>query len=290
MLSPPDLLELIGAPQRDEFALLELAADWDDLAGVQAQFAAAMRLFVITRDPLDWLPDRGSAWATCNADGDVLELPVYVTRAEVQRRLASTSGDVASAVGPLCEMVLLGAIGCQGIVLAGAYPDLAFRGEAPRFLVPDRDSGQFGTPTISAPELGWEPIGLGAIQDLVQEAFGPVDLDRSLVALPSSDAPRPGCPACAGIRFGFPGELSEAQGAMCEDHRALADEITWSRIARARTSNPSGWRAIGKASARTSGLPEPVAMPAPERRHAHVGRNDPCPCGSGRKYKQCCGR
>ena len=21
-----------------------------------------------------------------------------------------------------------------------------------------------------------------------------------------------------------------------------------------------------------------------------VGRNDPCPCGSGRKYKQCCGR
>ena len=20
-----------------------------------------------------------------------------------------------------------------------------------------------------------------------------------------------------------------------------------------------------------------------------VGRNDPCPCGSGRKYKQCCG-
>ena len=21
-----------------------------------------------------------------------------------------------------------------------------------------------------------------------------------------------------------------------------------------------------------------------------VGRNDPCPCGSGRKYKQCCAR
>lgn len=24
------------------------------------------------------------------------------------------------------------------------------------------------------------------------------------------------------------------------------------------------------------------------RRVAHVGRNDPCPCGSGRKYKKCC--
>jgi hypothetical protein len=22
--------------------------------------------------------------------------------------------------------------------------------------------------------------------------------------------------------------------------------------------------------------------------HQHIGRNDPCPCGSGRKYKQCC--
>ena len=30
------------------------------------------------------------------------------------------------------------------------------------------------------------------------------------------------------------------------------------------------------------------AMPAP-RRDA-VGRNDPCPCGSGKKYKKCCGR
>jgi len=30
---------------------------------------------------------------------------------------------------------------------------------------------------------------------------------------------------------------------------------------------------------------------APERprRVAKVGRNDPCPCGSGKKYKKCCG-
>jgi len=23
---------------------------------------------------------------------------------------------------------------------------------------------------------------------------------------------------------------------------------------------------------------------------AKVGRNDPCPCGSGKKYKNCCGK
>lgn len=29
---------------------------------------------------------------------------------------------------------------------------------------------------------------------------------------------------------------------------------------------------------------------APAQRPAKVGRNDPCPCGSGKKYKQCCGK
>jgi uncharacterized protein YecA (UPF0149 family) len=26
-----------------------------------------------------------------------------------------------------------------------------------------------------------------------------------------------------------------------------------------------------------------------QRRFAHAGRNDPCPCGSGRKFKKCHG-
>ena len=29
----------------------------------------------------------------------------------------------------------------------------------------------------------------------------------------------------------------------------------------------------------------PVKRAAPK-----VGRNDPCPCGNGRKYKKCCGK
>jgi SWIM/SEC-C metal-binding protein len=29
--------------------------------------------------------------------------------------------------------------------------------------------------------------------------------------------------------------------------------------------------------------------PTPLRKPVKVGRNDPCPCGSGRKYKKCCG-
>jgi len=26
------------------------------------------------------------------------------------------------------------------------------------------------------------------------------------------------------------------------------------------------------------------------RQSSKVGRNDPCPCGSGKKYKRCCGK
>ena len=26
------------------------------------------------------------------------------------------------------------------------------------------------------------------------------------------------------------------------------------------------------------------------RKEAKIGRNDPCPCGSGKKYKKCCGK
>jgi len=34
---------------------------------------------------------------------------------------------------------------------------------------------------------------------------------------------------------------------------------------------------------------ETVATPQPRRAGVKVGRNDPCPCGSGKKYKRCCG-
>lgn len=32
-----------------------------------------------------------------------------------------------------------------------------------------------------------------------------------------------------------------------------------------------------------------AAAPASRRTTAKIGRNDPCPCGSGKKYKKCCG-
>jgi hypothetical protein len=37
------------------------------------------------------------------------------------------------------------------------------------------------------------------------------------------------------------------------------------------------------------GIGAPVTGPQPVTRESEPGRNDPCPCGSGKKYKKCCG-
>ena len=45
-------------------------------------------------------------------------------------------------------------------------------------------------------------------------------------------------------------------------------------------------KAAQAARAGSNGAPQPRRVKASEK----VGRNDPCPCGSGKKYKQCCGK
>ena len=39
----------------------------------------------------------------------------------------------------------------------------------------------------------------------------------------------------------------------------------------------------------TLGAPAGEGPRQPVKRGPKVGRNDPCPCGSGKKYKHCCG-
>ena len=46
---------------------------------------------------------------------------------------------------------------------------------------------------------------------------------------------------------------------------------------------------VAKESA-AQGASEPGATKEPAKAEKKVGRNDPCPCGSGKKYKNCCGK
>lgn len=56
------------------------------------------------------------------------------------------------------------------------------------------------------------------------------------------------------------------------------------------TTASSGAETAHKASDVVSEAVEAVAKAKPVRVGPKVGRNDPCSCGSGKKYKQCCGK
>jgi hypothetical protein len=47
-------------------------------------------------------------------------------------------------------------------------------------------------------------------------------------------------------------------------------------------------RALESAGLADHGVDDEAFRSVPVRRAAKVGRNDPCPCGSGKKYKKCC--
>jgi len=46
-----------------------------------------------------------------------------------------------------------------------------------------------------------------------------------------------------------------------------------------------------KQRAKTKGRNKPLIldMPEPIKADTKIGRNDPCPCNSNKKYKKCCG-
>jgi preprotein translocase subunit SecA len=47
--------------------------------------------------------------------------------------------------------------------------------------------------------------------------------------------------------------------------------------------------ALNMLSGDTSGNAQPHNLPGEGKQEPRIGRNDPCPCGSGKKYKKCCG-
>jgi hypothetical protein len=135
-------------------------------------------------------------------------------------------------------------------VTAGRYPALVLEHSAPDLLGDLPGGAALGPAIIAADPPSWEDIGLGAIQDVVQHAFGPVDLDRSPVELEALSPGQLGCPACQGRRFGFPADLSQAQSSMCATHSKRTDAVIKERLRRAERSNPDGWRALGGATIR----------------------------------------
>ncbi len=250
---PESVRSILANPPVMEKKLVELRTEWPSLPGTEIELAKAVRLFVITWDPLETRPPRPAAFTAVNTGP--LELPVYLPCWSLAELAAAHRSTVAAVLASAAASVVANAAAHRRVLLSGEYPGLAFAGEVPD-LAGDLDAGLDGVSGLAARRpciagvLGqWEPIGLGMIQDVVQPAFGPVDLDRSSVEL-SVRRREPGCPACAGRRFGFPADLAESRDEMCLVHRGEAEGVIKRRLARAEVSNPAGWRAIGEAAQR----------------------------------------
>ena len=61
-------------------------------------------------------------------------------------------------------------------------------------------------------------------------------------------------------------------------------------INRAQIQSNLEREAVVKDAKAVSGKDENVKKKPVVKSEQKVGRNDPCPCGSGKKYKNCCGR
>ncbi len=83
--------------------------------------------------------------------------------------------------------------------------------------------------------------------------------------------------------------LFKVQIRMEEDVKDLAPkEPRQKDIKFGRGESPAGQRHDADATHASAETEAPKEMPV-ERHGDKVGRNDPCPCGSGKKYKKCCG-
>ena len=157
----------------------------------------------------------------------------------------------------------------EDAVTSGRYAELAARGE-----VPDLLSGKPWTAleeaVITAESPQWDDIGLGAITDFVQQAFGPVNLDRSLVELTVTAAPRPGCPACAGRGLKFPADLADAQDSMCPAHRNEAEGGD-QEADRAGGGQQSSWMADARRRLRAAVVSAPAWRPGHQARGGRKG-------------------
>jgi len=187
---PDGVRRLLSAPPVTEKKLLELGVTWTGLQPNEARMADVLRLFVITWDPLEQLAERPDGFATVNADLAGLELVVYVPVWSLVESAAAKGVTVAEVLAEMAGSAVVTAA-TRGREVTAA---LAAHRAGPE-LLSDRAAGSaLGTPDIALASADWDAIGLGAITDIVQHAFGPVDLDRSMVELKAGRPRHSGIP------------------------------------------------------------------------------------------------
>src|SRR5207245_1144479 len=75
---PADVVQVMTSAPVQEKVLAEGEVAWPDLSGTQARMAEALRVFLVTWDPLEHDVSRPVAFATVDAGPPGLEVEVYV--------------------------------------------------------------------------------------------------------------------------------------------------------------------------------------------------------------------
>ena len=94
---PDRVQELLADPPVMDKRLIELVVAWPGLTAGLARMADALRLFVITWDPLAGMVQRPSGFATTNGAGADLEIVVYLPTWSLVRMATARNGTVAPA-------------------------------------------------------------------------------------------------------------------------------------------------------------------------------------------------
>ena len=102
------------------------------------------------------------------------------------------------------------------------------------------------------------------------------------------------------LRFLLRAPLMVQEAPVEEEKTPLDGKVTYSNPEEALTESTTSSQRVRQAQAQAQGVPQ-TPQPAPEQPkphtiqkdkddpYANVGRNDPCPCGSGKKFKKCHG-
>lgn len=102
------------------------------------------------------------------------------------------------------------------------------------------------------------------------------------------------------LRFLLRAPLMVQEASVEEEKTPLDGKVTYSNPEEALTESTTSSQRVRQAQTQAQGVPQ-TPQPAPEQPkphtiqkdkddpYANVGRNDPCPCGSGKKFKKCHG-
>ena len=85
-------------------------------------------------------------------------------------------------------------------------------------------------------------------------------------------------------------ENEEVEGATAEQARPMSQEEQQAKLEELRRRQEMAARELRKAEAKRGEEQSKDQSSEPIEKEIRAGRNEPCPCGSGKKYKQCHGR